>query len=200
VASNIRDYAKGASIVAAVLHFEVGAGTLVRSVEDRGGLQFGVGEDIGDEDWTSGVGPRTSVIRREPRERNKAGLGCPSSAVRGLRSEQNHFSKAMLVRVSDYGTYAWEHGDLFRSTLRVATGDYNLGMGIFPMNAADGGTSVLVSSSGYGAAVEDNDSGLGGLPSAFHASLLELTLDGGPVRLGSAAAEIYHVESCHSLF
>jgi hypothetical protein len=124
----------------------------------------------------------------------------PRSAVRGLKSEQNHFSKAMLVRVSDYGTYACEGGDLFRSTLRVATGDYDLGFGILSMNAADSGTSVPVSSGGYGAGVEDNDSGLGGLAGSFQASLLKLTLDGSAVRLGSAAAEIYYVESCHALF
>jgi len=106
----------------------------------------------------------------------------------------------MFVRISNDRGYAGKGGNFVRGALRVAASNHDLSIGILAMNAADGGTSVLVSSSGYGAGVEDNDSGLGGLPSAFHASLLELTLDGGPVRLGSAAAEIYHVESCHSLF
>jgi hypothetical protein len=106
----------------------------------------------------------------------------------------------VLVRVADHRTYAGKGSDFFGGTLRVATGDYNLGFGIFSMNAADSGTSVLVSSGGYGAGVEDNDSGLGGFAGSFQASLLKLTLDGGAVRLGCAAAEIYYAESCHALF
>ena len=54
LASNVGDHAEGAAVVAAVLHFQVGTGALVGGVEDRGGLQFGVGEDVGDEDRAFG--------------------------------------------------------------------------------------------------------------------------------------------------
>ena len=63
------------------------------------------------------------------------------------------------------------------------------------MNAADGGAGVLIGGGGYGAGVEDNDSGLGRLVCALQPSLLKLTLDGGAVRLGGAASEVFYVES-----
>ncbi len=70
--SNVGDYAEGAPVVAAVLHFQVGASALVRGVKDRGGLEFSVGEDVGDEDWASDLGPRTLNARREPCQRDEA--------------------------------------------------------------------------------------------------------------------------------
>ena len=53
MATDAGDYAEGAAVVAAVLHFEVGAGAgilrkLANGFEDGGGEQFGVGEDVGD--------------------------------------------------------------------------------------------------------------------------------------------------------
>jgi len=62
------------------------------------------------------------------------------------------------------------------------------------MNAADRGAGILVGGGGYGAGVEDNDSGLGGFVGAVQALLPELALDGCAVRLGGAASEIFHVE------
>lgn len=104
----------------------------------------------------------------------------------------------MLVRVADYQTYARKGGDFFGSALCVAAGDHDPGLGIFPMNAANGGAGVLVGGGGYGAGVEDSDSGIGRLVGALQSALLKLTLDGRAVRLGGAASEILHVESSHA--
>src|SRR5579863_2392796 len=48
VPANKGNHAKGATIVAAVLHFEIGTGALVGGIEDGRGQQFGVSEDVGD--------------------------------------------------------------------------------------------------------------------------------------------------------
>jgi hypothetical protein len=56
VAADAGDHAERAAVVASVLHFEVGASAvgwlrfLVCRFEDGGGEEFGVGEDVGDED------------------------------------------------------------------------------------------------------------------------------------------------------
>src|SRR5277367_1462289 len=60
LAANIRDDAERAAIVASVLHFEVGPGTLVfiwtRCLENGRCEEFGVGEDVGDENRPFVVG------------------------------------------------------------------------------------------------------------------------------------------------
>ena len=86
--------------------------------------------------------------------------GFPTSEV-CVHRVQRDFSKLVLVRVADHRTYAREGGDFFRGALRVAAGDDDLAAGVVAMNAADGGAGVLVGRGGYGAGVEDNDSGLG---------------------------------------
>ena len=56
MAADAGDYAERAAVVASVLNFEVGAGTIVFAsagwvcgFEDGGGEKFGVGEDVGNE-------------------------------------------------------------------------------------------------------------------------------------------------------
>ena len=55
--ANIGNDAEGAAVVASILDFEIGAGALVGGVENRRGQQFGVGEDVGNEN--SDVGRRS---------------------------------------------------------------------------------------------------------------------------------------------
>ena len=57
------------------------------------------------------------------------------------------------------------------------------------MNAADGGTRVLIGGGGYCAGVQDNHFGVHGSGGAFHATVEQLTLDGCAIRLGRAASE-----------
>jgi hypothetical protein len=71
------------------------------------------------------------------------------------------------VRVADHGTHAWEGGDFLRGTLGVAAGDYDPGVGIFAMNAANGGAGVLIGSGRYSAGVKNNDLGLSRLAGAL---------------------------------
>jgi hypothetical protein len=71
------------------------------------------------------------------------------------------------VRVADHGTHAWEGGDFLRGTLGVAAGDYDPGVGIFAMNAANGGAGVLVGSGRYSAGVKNNDLRLSRLAGAL---------------------------------
>lgn len=91
--------------------------------------------------------------------------------------------------------HAGQSGDFFRGALRVAAGDHDPCVGIFAMNAADGGAGVLISGSGYGAGVENNESGFRGLVGPLQAAFAELAFDGGAVGLGGSAAEIRHVVS-----
>ena len=103
----------------------------------------------------------------------------------------------MLMRVADHLSHAWQSGDFFRSSLRVAAGDHNLCVGILAMNATDGGAGVLIRRGGDGAGVEDDESGLGRLFGALQAAFPQLAFDARAVRLRGPAAEICHVESCH---
>jgi hypothetical protein len=65
------------------------------------------------------------------------------------------------------------------------------------MNAADGGTGVLVGRGGHGAGVENYKPRLCRFVGTFQAALPQLAFDGSTVRLRGPAAEIHHVESCH---
>src|SRR6202042_2848814 len=55
VAAHVGDYAEGTAVVASILNFEVGSGSLAvmsiaERIEYRSGQQFGVSENIGNED------------------------------------------------------------------------------------------------------------------------------------------------------
>jgi hypothetical protein len=65
------------------------------------------------------------------------------------------------------------------------------------MNAADGGTRVLVGGGSDSAGVQDYDLGVGERRGSFEASVLELALNGGPVGLRRAAAKITYIKSYH---
>src|SRR5271157_3513927 len=59
LATDVGNYAEGTAVIASVLDFQVGAGALISRVEDGSGQEFGVGEDVGDEDGSF-------VVRRWP--------------------------------------------------------------------------------------------------------------------------------------
>ena len=81
--------------------------------------------------------------------------------------------------------------------MRITAGDYDLGFRISSTNAADCSAGILVSGGGYGACVEDDNSGFGRIACAFQSPIAELTLDGGAVGLSRPAPEIFHVEGRH---
>ena len=194
LAADVGDHAERAAVVASVLHFQVGAGAFVGSVEYRRSLQFGVGEYVGDEDRASGLRRRTSAIRCQLRERDEAGLPGSGSEVRRLKSDPSDFCQLMFVRVADDLAHAGQSRDFFRRALRVTAGDHDPGFGVLAVNAADGGACVLVGRGGHGAGVEDYESGLRRFVGALQAALPQLAFDGSAVRLGGAAAEIHYVE------
>ncbi len=95
LSADVGNHAERAAVVAAVLHLQVGTSALVGGVEDRRGLEFGMGEDVGNEDRTSGVGPsdlgpqtsscvmRDEVFRRLPDDQDReAEVRRPRSEVR----------------------------------------------------------------------------------------------------------------------
>ena len=101
------------------------------------------------------------------------------------------------MRVADDLAHAGQSRDFFRRALGVAAGDYDPGFGVLAMNAADGGTCVLVGRGGHGAGIKNYKSRLRRFAGTFQAALPQLAFDGSTVRLGGPAAEIHHVESCH---
>lgn len=65
------------------------------------------------------------------------------------------------------------------------------------MEFADGVAGLGVGGGRYGAGVQNNDRGGGGMGSGGIATIEELALDGGAVGLGRAAAELLDVEGGH---
>lgn len=103
----------------------------------------------------------------------------------------------MFVRVADDLGYAWDSGQFFGGALRVTARHYDLSLRIFAVNAADGGTGVLVGRSCNGTGVEDDDLGAGCCVGALEALILELALNRGAVGLGRAAPKILYVKTRH---
>src|SRR5882724_5184333 len=62
--ANVGYDTEGTAVIAAILNFEVGASTFVRSIEHGSREQFGVGEDVRNED-------RASALRREGGNRDE---------------------------------------------------------------------------------------------------------------------------------
>jgi hypothetical protein len=70
-------------------------------------------------------------------------------------------------------------------------------LGIRAVKAANCRTGILVGSSRYGAGVQDNDFGIGGIARSLQAALLELALDRGAVGLSRPATKILYVKAGH---
>ena len=108
-----------------------------------------------------------------------------------------YLRQQMLVRIADDLGDAADGGDFFGGALGVASGDDDLGVGILAVDAADGGTGIVIGGGGDGAGIEYNEFGFTRSGGGIESLLLELALDRGAVGLGGAASEILDVESCH---
>ena len=64
MAANKRDHAERTSVVATILHLEIGASAFVGSIENRRRDEIGMGEDVGDEDLSVVVGRRLRTSRQ----------------------------------------------------------------------------------------------------------------------------------------
>src|ERR1700680_546346 len=96
--------AEGTAVVAAVLHLQVGTGAfVVRSepygIKHRRGQQFGVSEDVGDEN----LGWR---FRRQARNRNE--VRARRNACNGVMPTRTDydFRQLMLVGIADHAAYS----------------------------------------------------------------------------------------------
>src|SRR5580658_826967 len=114
----------------------------------------------------------------------------------GENVRQSNLGKLVFVRVANHAGYAGQGSDFFRSTLGVASGDDDPGVGILALHAANRGTGILVGGGCHGTGVEDDHVGIGG-GGAIQPALLELALQGSAIRLGGAAAEIFYTEGGH---
>lgn len=103
----------------------------------------------------------------------------------------------MLVRIADDLGDAGKSGEFLGGTLGVASGDHDLRVRVFAMDAADGGTRVLVSRCSDGTGVEHDYFGASDLVGALESALLELTFDGSTIGLGGPTSEILDVEGGH---
>lgn|SRR5580692_3326061 len=109
---------------------------------------------------------------------------------------QSNLGKLVFVRVANHAGYPGQGCDFFRSTLGVASGDDDPGVGILALHAANRGTGILVGGGCHRTSVEDDHVGIGG-GGAVQPALLELALQGSAIRLGGAAAEIFYTEGGH---
>ncbi len=103
------------------------------------------------------------------------------------------------MRIADDEADARQRRDFLGSALRITAGNQDLRIGIFAMNAPDGGPGILIGRCRYGASVENDDLGFVGGAGATQSALKQLPLDGGAVRLGGPASEILNVIGRHQL-
>jgi hypothetical protein len=101
------------------------------------------------------------------------------------------------VRVADDLSDTWDRGNFFRRALGVASGNYDLSVRIFPMDAADGCAGIVIGSVSDGARIEHNEFSFCRSTGASQSTLFELALDRRAVGLGGSASEVLDVESCH---
>ena len=161
------DHAEGTTVVATVLHLEIGTSLLVIRIEDRGGEQFGVSKNVFHHNrraLTNRQG-RRGVDRRawagNHRPENYWQRIIDQGAQRDEAVSGGDLSQTMLVRVADDERNAVEGGDLLRGTLRIAAGNNDSGSGIRAMDAPDRRPCILIRGRGDGAGVQDDDFGFG---------------------------------------
>jgi len=92
---------------------------------------------------------------------------------------------------------AGKRGNFFWSALGVAAGDDDLSVGIGSVEFADRVTGLSIGGCSDGAGVYHNDVGGDGGGRDGTTAIEELTLDGGSVGLGGAAAELFDVKGGH---
>jgi hypothetical protein len=104
------------------------------------------------------------------------------------------------MRVADDQVHSWQGGDLFRSALRIASGDDDSGFRVLAADSANRGARVLVGARSHRAGVEDYDGSLRGTGGTRKSALFELPFEGGAIGLIGAAAEVFDKESGHTLW
>ena len=149
-AANVRNDAERAAIIAAVLHLQVGPRLLQRfAVEDRRRHEFGMREDVTDDD----TGHLPAVRRPMLHSAETKSRSHPSRGA-------TYFANSCLCELPMTRLTPGNAEISSGRALRVAARHQDLGLGILAMNAANGGAGVLIGGSGDRAGVEYDDFGL----------------------------------------
>ena len=83
------------------------------------------------------------------------------------------------------------------SALGIATGNQDLAVWIFAMDASNGGPSVMIRRGGHGTGIEDYNIGQVGIPGTAKPAIFELSLDRRSVGLRRATAEVLYIKAGH---
>ena len=104
----------------------------------------------------------------------------------------------MFMGISNYSRDPRQSGNFFRRPLGIATGDDDLTMGILTANAANRGARILVSGSGHGAGVQNDNIRCCQSSRCFQPTLDKLPLYSSAIRLCRSTAKILYVKARHS--
>src|SRR6202045_2183546 len=110
------------------------------------------------------------------------------------------FAYAMLMRISHHPGHARKRGNFLRGPLGITARHHDLCHGVFAMDTANRGASVLIGGGGDGAGIQDDHVGFLGRLSLREALCRKLTFQGGPIRLGGAAAKTLYKKSGHERY
>ena len=102
--------------------------------------------------------------------------------------------------VSDHQVHARQSSDFVGRPLRVASGDYDPGLGVLAGHSSDGGARVPVRACRDRAGIEHYDRGLGCARSTSQALLFELAFESGAIGLRGATTKILYKKSGHNLW
>src|SRR5262245_12900508 len=93
------------------------------------------------------------------------------------------------MRIADYPGNAGQGSYFGGSTLGVAAGDEDPGVGVFAMSTANGGSRILIGGRRHRAGVQHHKISLGCRCGVLQAFLLELAFDCGAVSLRSTTTK-----------
>src|SRR5579884_4363493 len=102
------------------------------------------------------------------------------------------------MRIAHHPGNSGKSGNLLWSALCVAAGDHDFGIGIFTMNAANGGTGILVRRGGHSAGIEHNNPGFFSTTCRCKTLCRKLAFQSGPVSLCGAASKVLNKKSWHN--
>ncbi len=111
---------------------------------------------------------------------------------------RHQLGQLVFVGVADDLGYAGQGCNFLGRALRITTGHNYFAIRIFPMDAANGRPCVLVRGRSHGAGVQHHQFGGRCQVGTLQPLGAELLLNGRAIRLGGAAAEIFHVEAGHT--
>ena len=104
----------------------------------------------------------------------------------------------VLMRIANYECDPGQSRNFLRRSLRVATRDHDLALGILALNSADGSTGILIGGGGYRTGIQNDYLGFLQSSCYFQSTLKKLALYGSAIRLRRPTAKILYVKTRHS--